>query len=96
MQKKYYMVDEKAFKRIHKPPACTKAPWEHLVTGPNKDNILRAIRQETIAIYGQSMDECPKRKVCFTKSCIGRPLPFKSPTAKPYLDQLKLTHNIVS
>lgn len=87
-------MDEKAFKKIHKPPACTRSPWEHLVTGPNKDNILRAIRQETIAIYGESMDECPKRKVCLTKTCAGRLLPWKSPTAKPYLDKLKTTHNI--
>ena len=89
-------MDEKTFKKINKPPACTKAPWEHLVTGPNRDNILRQIRQETIAAYGESMDECPKRKVCFTKQCIGRPLPWKSVTAKPYLDQLKTTHNITN
>lgn len=87
-------MDEKKFKKEFKPPACTRAPWEHLITGPNKENIMRQIRQETIAIYGESMDECPKRKVCFTKACIGRPLPWKSPTAKPYLDQLKTTHNI--
>lgn len=89
-------MDEKAFKKTNKPPACTRAPWDHLVTGQNKDNILRAIRQETIAIYGYAMDECPKRKVCFTKTCIGRPLPWKSATAKPYLDKLKTTHNIVN
>jgi len=89
-------MDEKTFKKTYKPPACTKAPWEYLVTGPNKDNILRAIRQETIAEYGYSMDECPKRKVCFTKKCIGRPLPWKSETAKPYLEQLKTTHNITN
>lgn len=89
-------MDEKTFKKINKPAACTIAPWDKLVTGPNRDNILRAIRQETIAAYGYSMDECPKRKVCFTKQCLGRPLPFKSVTAKPYLDQLKTTHNIVN
>lgn len=89
-------MDEKTFKKINKPAACTIAPWDKLVIGPNRDNILRAIRQETIAAYGYSMDECPKRKVCFTKQCLGRPLPFKSATAKPYLDQLKTTHNIVN
>ena len=89
-------MDEKTFKKQFKPPACTQAPWESLITGPNKDNILRQIRQETIAAYGYSMDECPKRKVCFTKDCIGRPLPWKSATAKPYLEQLKTTHKIVN
>lgn len=89
-------MDEKKFKKEFKPPACTRAPWEHLITGPNKENIMRQIRQETIALYGESLDECPKRKVCFTKACIGRPLPWKSPTAKPYLDQLKATHTITN
>lgn len=90
------MVDEKSFKKINKPAACTIAPWEKLVTGPNRDNILRQIRQESIALYGKSFDQCDKRKVCFTKQCIGRPLPWLSPTAKPYLEQLKTTHNIVN
>lgn len=89
-------MDEKKYKKEFKPPACTRPPWEHLVTGPNKENILRQIRQESIAIYGYSLDECPKRKVCFTKACIGRPLPWASPTAKPYLDQLKTTHTITN
>lgn len=89
-------MDEKTFKKINKPAACTSAPWDKLVIGPNRDNILRQIRQETIAAYGYSMDECPKRKVCFTKKCIGRELPWKSATAKPYLERLKVTHSIVN
>lgn len=89
-------MDEKTFKKLHKPAACTVAPWDKLVVGPNRDNILREIRQETIAAYGYSMDECPKRKVCFTKQCIGRPLPWLSITAKPYLERLKITHTIAN
>lgn len=89
-------MNEKDFKKIHKPSACTVAPWDKLVTGPNRDNILRAIRQETIAAYGYAMDECSKRKVCFTKTCLGRELPWKSATAKPYLERLKATHTVTN
>ena len=89
-------MDEKQFKKNNKPAACTKAPWEPLVTGSNKFDILAKIRQESIEEYGTSFEECPKRKVCFSKSCIGRPLPWKSKTAQPYLEQLKTTHKIVS
>ncbi len=89
-------MDEKNFKKIHKPAACTKSPWDHLVTGPTKYDILAKIRQESIEQYGTSYEECPKRKVCLTKQCIGRPLPWLSKTAKPYLDQLQNTHTIKS
>jgi len=34
--------------------------------------------------------------VCFAKTCIGRPLPFKSTTAKPYLEMMKQSQNIVN
>lgn len=87
-------MNEKAFKKAYKPPACTLAPWDHLVTGPDREAILRSIRQETEAAYGYNMTQCPKRKVCFTKECLGRPLPWLSKTAKPYLEQLKATHTI--
>jgi predicted DNA-binding protein YlxM (UPF0122 family) len=61
-----------------------------------REDVLRDIRRETMAAYGQSMDECPKRLVCFGKQCLGRPLPHKSVTAKPYLDELAKTHKIVN
>jgi predicted DNA-binding protein YlxM (UPF0122 family) len=44
--------------------------------------------------YGQTLDECPKRLTCFGKQCMGRPLPWLSPTAKPYLDKLEETHRV--
>lgn len=87
-------MKEKDFKKTFKPPACTMAPWYNLIPVAHRDTIMRQIRQETIEAYGYPMDECPKRKTCLTKSCMGRPLPWKSETAKPYLEQLKATHNI--
>jgi predicted DNA-binding protein YlxM (UPF0122 family) len=87
-------MNENKFKSLNKPPACTMAPWYNLIPKAIRDNTMRIIRQETIEAYGYSMDECPKRKVCLTTSCIGRPLPWLSKTAKPYLDQLQTTHTI--
>lgn len=89
-------MDEKKFKKIHKPAACTEQPWASLVDPDNKFSILNKIREESILLHGESLDACPKRKVCFTKTCMGRPLPVKSPAFKPYLEQLKKTHNIVN
>lgn len=88
------MSDENRFKRTFRPPSCTMAPWYNLISKDQRDQVMRAIRQETVEAYGYSMDECVKRKTCLTKSCIGRPLPFKSETAKPYLEKLKQTHKI--
>lgn len=88
-------MDENKFKKINKPPACSLAPWFDLIPESIRHDTMRKIRQETIAEYGYSMDECPKRLVCFTKQCIGRSLPWKSVTAKPYLDQLTKTQKIV-
>lgn len=89
-------MDENKFKKINKPPACSLAPWFDLIPENVRHDTMRKIRQETIEAYGYSMDECPKRLVCFTKQCIGRPLPWKSLTAKPFLDQLMKTQNIVN
>lgn len=89
-------MDEKKFKKTFKPAACTQAPWAAVIPESIRDATLYKIRQETQQIYGYTMDECPKRKVCLTKDCIGRPLPWKSPTAKPYLDELKKTHTITN
>lgn len=90
------MSNEKKFKQDNKPSACTAPPWKNLIPVDQRDDILRKIRQETIAEYGYSMDECTKRKTCFTKTCLGRELPWKSETAKPYLEQLKTTHKVVN
>ena len=87
-------MDEKKFKQNNKPAACTQAPWKNLIPYEQRESVMRQIRQECLDIYGYTFDECPKRMVCFTKQCIGRPLPWKSPTAKPYLEKLKLTQKI--
>ena len=87
-------MDEKKFKKKFRNAACTNQPWKHLIPKENRNVILRKIKQETIEAYGYSMDECPKRKTCLKKKCIGRPLPWKSKTAKPYLEQLKKEQNI--
>jgi len=84
-------MDEKNWKKKNKHPMCTQAPWYKLLPYEHKDSILRKIKQETINEYGYSMEECPKREECAKgDKCIGRPLPWKSKTAKPYLDKLKL------
>lgn len=87
-------MNEKKFKQDNKPPACTTQPWKYLIPAEQRDDVLRKIKEETVEIYGYSMDSCTKRKTCFTKTCIGRELPWKSPTAKPYLEQLQKTHRI--
>jgi predicted DNA-binding protein YlxM (UPF0122 family) len=89
-------MNEKDFKYTYKIPVCTQQPWKQLISIDKRDEILRIIRRESIEAYGYSMDECPKRKVCFTKECLGRPLPWLSKTAKPYLEKLKLTHTIIN
>lgn len=89
-------MDEKKFKKINKPPACTQQPWAHLIHPDERFAVLNKIREESILLHGENMDACPKRKTCFTKACMGRPLPVKSPTFKPYLEQLKKTHTIIN
>lgn len=89
-------MDEKSFKNKNKPAACTRAPWAGLIPKEDRGRVMAKIRQESNEIYGQSYDECPKRHVCIGKTCIGRPLPVKSETFKPYLDLLKNTHKIVN
>jgi predicted DNA-binding protein YlxM (UPF0122 family) len=87
-------MNENNFKKKFKPAACTTQPWKYLIPKDVREDTLHKIRQETLQAYGYSMDECTKRTICFTKNCVGRPLPWLSQTAKPYLEQLKLTHNI--
>jgi predicted DNA-binding protein YlxM (UPF0122 family) len=89
-------MDEKTTKKILKPAACTLPPWAIHIKSENKKEILLKIRQETLQKYGYSMDECPKRLVCLGSKCMGRELPWQSKTAKPYLEELKKTHNIVN
>jgi predicted DNA-binding protein YlxM (UPF0122 family) len=87
-------MDNKDWKNKNKPRACNFAPWEYLIPAKDRAGIMRQIRQESVDKYGQDYDECPKRKVCIGKSCLGRPLPWDSPTAKPYLEKLKKTQDI--
>jgi DNA-binding CsgD family transcriptional regulator len=89
------METEKKWKKINRPAACNSNPLDNLITGPDRYDILQKIRQECIDIYGDDIiSECNKRKVCFTKKCLGRELPWKSPTAAPYLKRLEETQNI--
>jgi hypothetical protein len=87
-------MKEKDFKIKFKPAACTKPPWAKFITGDDQNKVLAKIREEANFHYGESYDECPKRFVCIGKECMGRPLPWKSETAAPYLEKLKETHTI--
>jgi hypothetical protein len=87
-------MDENSFKKKFKPAACNTQPWRYLIPKDVREDTLHRIRQETMQIYGFSMDECSKRSTCLTKDCMGRQLPWLSETAKPYLEKLKLTHTI--
>lgn len=83
------------FKLSHKPAVCTKNPIEHLIPIEIRKETLSQIKRETIDQYDfDLMSECPKRISCTGKECLGRPLAWTSPTAKPYLEQLKLTQKI--
>lgn len=81
------MNSEKQFKLINKNSTCTKRPWEYLIPQEDKYAIILKVRQECVEIYGHDFSECSKRKVCFTKKCMGRELEWKSPTALPYLKE---------
>lgn len=79
-------------KKKKKPAACTQAPWEVFIK-EDKYETSRRIKQESIELYGEDLNSCPKRKVCFGE-CLGRPLPWESETAKPFLEQLKQVADI--
>ena len=84
-----------SWKKQNKPPACTSNPIEHLIPVENRQEILNKIKQESIDEYSYDvLAQCKKRKVCLQKTCMGRELPWKSPTAKPYLDELAKTQKI--
>lgn len=82
------------WKRDNKPASCTSAPWEHLIPYNIRADIMLKIKQECIDKYGYDLNECPNRKVCIGKSCMGRPLPYLSKTARPYLKKLETIANI--
>lgn len=90
------MDNNKDWKTKNKPSSCTAAPWEFLIPFEIRAATMRQIRQECIDKFGYSFDECPKRMVCIGKDCLGRSLPWESPTAKPYLELLKETQVIVN
>ncbi len=87
-------MNEKDFKDKLKRGACTKRPWEHLVPYEKRYEVIRQVKQECIDLYGYDFEECPKRMVCFTKDCMGRPLEWKSPTARPYLIEFAKLHGL--
>jgi len=89
-------MESKNFKKENRMAACTQPPWNIFISTKERPEILRKIRQECIDIYGYSLDECPKRKICIKKECLGRPLPYDSKTAKPYIEKLEKTQNIVN
>jgi predicted DNA-binding protein YlxM (UPF0122 family) len=89
-------MSEKDFKKQNKPAMCTNPVWRSVMPEDKKDELTRKIRQESIELYGQSMDECPKRLVCLGNDCLGRTLPILSPTAKPYIEALKKKFKVVN
>lgn len=89
-------MTENDFKKKNKPAMCTYPVWKSVITSPNKEDIVRTIRQETVQAYGYSMDACPKRLACLGDHCLGRPLPILAPTAQPYIEELKKTHKVVN
>jgi predicted DNA-binding protein YlxM (UPF0122 family) len=82
------------FKKLNKMAACTSPPWAELIPIEIRVDTLRKIREEMLDTVGQTYNECPKRLTCFKKTCLGRPLPWASQTAQPYLEAFKKTHNL--
>ena len=75
------------FKKQQRQKACTTRPWAHLIPIDIRIETLAQVKVECVQIYGHDFEECDKRKVCFTKTCMGRDLEWKSPTALPYLQK---------
>lgn len=83
------------WKEINKPSVCTTNPLEHLIPKNERYETTRKMREECIDHYGRDIvSECSKRKVCLSKKCMGRELPWKSETALPYINELAKTHKI--
>lgn len=89
-------MNEKNYKKANKPAMCTNPVWKSVIKTDDKEDIVRKIRSECIELYGQSLDECPKRLVCLGQECLGRTLPVLSPTAKPFIDELKKKYKVVN
>lgn len=87
-------MDYRKWQKENKQATCTQPPWAIYIPPKDRPEILRKIRQECITAYKYSLDECPKRKICITKKCLGRPLPWKSKTAQPYLKKLAKANNL--
>jgi len=88
-------MSDESFKQSHRTAVCVSNPIEHLIPKDCSQAILEAIKQESIAEYGYDvLGECSKRKVCFSKKCLGRELPWKSKSAFPYLEVLTKTNKI--
>ena len=83
------VLNENKFKKTFKSSACARAPWAAFIEPGKRDSIMRQIRIECVQLYGYDLDTCPSRSVCIGKSCLGRELPWLSPTAKPYLEKMK-------
>lgn len=81
-------------KKYIKPAACTSPPWAAYIEPRQRADVLRKIRQDCIDELGYDLDECPKRKTCLKKECMGRPMPWFSETAKPYLEKMVEVLNI--
>lgn len=81
-------MSDKNFKRKFKFPACTKDPLVPFIPRDKRPEVMRQIRQDCINELGETLDECPLRKVCLGPDCLGRPLPTFSETAKPFIEQL--------
>ena len=75
------------FKKQQRQKACTTRPWAYLIPIDIRIETLAQVKVECVQIYGHDFEECDKRKVCFTKTCMGRDLEWKSPTALPYLQR---------
>lgn len=85
----------KGFKKINKLAVCAEDPLEKLIPIEIRYETMLKIKQESIDLMGQDYTgDCKKRLTCFGKDCLGRTLPWKSPTAKSYLEQLAKTQNI--
>ena len=89
-------MNDSKFKKEYKMPACASAPWANLIPASERAEVIRIINEETIEAIGYDLSSCPKRFTCFGKHCIGRPLPYCSKTALPYLEKLEKTQNIVN
>ena len=84
------------WKKDNKPPACTKNPLYNYIPANIRYQVLGQIKRDSIEELGYDLDSCPKRKVCFGKNCIGRPLPTFSKAAQPYIKKLAETQKIVN